>query len=153
MDYTEGLKILGKYEEEERNWRSARQKMTELLEICRGAGDAIVDLDKKVNAKRAELAELEKTQQDATTSAKKHHAALLETQNVEKAGRLAAAKRETDAAESTVRATQARQKQTEIELNKVVDKHKAMQAEIAKAQEQLDKINSEIAAARTRLGL
>ena len=37
MDFTEALKILRKDEEEDRNWRSARQKLTELLQVAEEA--------------------------------------------------------------------------------------------------------------------
>ena len=41
MDFKEALAVFKKYEEEERNWRSARQKITELLETVERA-DAVM---------------------------------------------------------------------------------------------------------------
>lgn len=66
MTFTDALAIMKKDEEEERNWRSARSKLTELLTTCLNAHDEWVGksaqveaLDRTIQMKQAELTRVE----------------------------------------------------------------------------------------------
>lgn len=50
MTFTDALAIMKKDEEEERNWRSARSKLTELLTTCLNAHDEWVGKSAQVEA-------------------------------------------------------------------------------------------------------
>jgi hypothetical protein len=66
MNFTEALAVLRKDEEEDRNWRSARSKLTELLTACLAADAELAgkaaqsqSLDQQIERKQAELGHVE----------------------------------------------------------------------------------------------
>jgi len=67
------LSILKKDEEEERNWRSARAKLSELLTVCRDANTEwtakqaqLEALDRTIQSKQVELTRVEERVRDKT---------------------------------------------------------------------------------------